>query len=139
MNIKHLFATIGAITLTTTPVHAGSAHWAYISQAFTGVGERQQTIPAQFWGTWGLDLESCSSRGSDGKFVISADRIEFYESIGSVRSVVTHGNSDLELTMELSGEGETWISNFYFRLSDDRKSLTSSTNGNRRFVFYRCP
>ncbi|MEB3281402.1 MAG: hypothetical protein VKK42_21020 [Lyngbya sp.] len=101
--------------------------------------DQQQTIPAQFWGKWDLDLKSCSSRGSEGSLIISADRIKFYESIGSVRSVVTHGNSDLDLTMELSGEGETWISNYYFRLSDDRKSLTGLTNGNREFVRYRCP
>lgn len=101
--------------------------------------DQQQTIPEPFRGKWDFNLESCSSRGSEGRLIISAGRVEFYESIGSVRSVVTHGNSDLELTMELSGEGETWISNYYFRLSDDQKSLTDLTNGNPGFVRYRCP
>ncbi len=100
---------------------------------------QQQTIPAQFRGKWDWDLESCSSRASEGKLIISADRVEFYESEGSVRSVVAHGNSDLELSIELSGEGETWISDKYFRLSDDQKSLTDLTNGKPGFVRYRCP
>lgn len=36
MNIKHLFATVGAITLTATPVLARSAHWVYMGKASTG-------------------------------------------------------------------------------------------------------
>jgi hypothetical protein len=103
------------------------------------VAAQQQTIPAQFWGKWDSDLESCRSPVSEGRLVISADRVEFYESRGSVRDVVTRGNSDLELTMELFGEGETWTSDKYFRLSDDLKSLTDLTNGEPGFVRYRCP
>jgi hypothetical protein len=101
---------------------------------------QQQTIPAQFQGKWDLDLESCNSPvRPEGRLDISADRVRFYESGGSVRSVVTHSNSDIELSIELSGEGETWISDTYFRLSDDQKSLTDITNGEPGFVRYRCP
>ena len=101
--------------------------------------DQQQTIPTRFQGKWDFNLESCSSRVSEGRLVIGANRIQFYESGGSVRDVVTRGNFDLELSIELSGEGETWISDQYFRLSDDRKSLTDITRGNPGFVRYRCP
>lgn len=101
---------------------------------------QQQTIPAQFQGKWDLDVESCSSPvRPEGRLDISADRVEFYESGGPVRNVVTHSNSDIELSIELSGEGETWISDKYFRLSEDQNSLTDLTNGNPGFVRYRCP
>ncbi len=100
--------------------------------------DQQQTIPARFQGKWDFNLESCGSRVSEGRLVIHADRIQFYESGGSVEKVVTHDNFDLELTIELSGEGETWISERYFRLSDDQESLTDITNGNPGFVRYRC-
>lgn len=105
----------------------------------TTVAAQQQTIPAQFWGKWDFDLESCSSPASEGRLVISAGRVEFYESRGSVQNVVTHSNSDLELSIELSGEGETWISDRYFQLSDDQKSLTDITSGKPGFMRYRCP
>ncbi|WP_413167897.1 hypothetical protein ACL6C3_14440 [Capilliphycus salinus ALCB114379] len=101
--------------------------------------ERQRVVPAQFQGEWSDNLESCGSRGSQGQLFMSPDRIEFYESSGPISEIVTHGKFDLELTVELSGEGQTWLSNRYFRLSDDRKSLTDITNGNPGFVRYRCP
>ena len=100
---------------------------------------QQQTIPESFRGKWDFNLQSCNSPVSEGRLIISADRVQFYESDGPVQKVVTHSNSDLELSIELSGEGETWISDRYFRLSDDQKSLTDLTNGNSGFVRYRCP
>ncbi len=101
--------------------------------------QQQQVVPDRFQGEWNFNLDFCgSSPPSEGRLVIGADRIQFYESAGPVRNVVTHGNSDLELTIELSGEGETWLSDNYFRLSDDRKSLTTITNGNLGYVRYRC-
>lgn len=101
--------------------------------------DQQQTIPGRFQGKWDFNSESCSSRVSEGRLIISADRIQFYESGGPVEKVMTHGNFDLELAIELSGEGETWVSERYFRLSDDQKSLTDLTTGNSGFVRYRCP
>ena len=101
--------------------------------------EQQQVVPDRFQGEWNDNLESCGSRGSQGRLFISPDRIEFYESAGPVRNVLTRGNFDLELTVELSGEGQTWLSDRYFRLSGDRQSLTDTTNGNPGFVRYRCP
>ncbi|MDY7022919.1 MAG: hypothetical protein SWJ54_16490 [Cyanobacteriota bacterium] len=109
----------------------------------TGTGtaaDQQQIVPEQFQGEWNDDLENCGSRNrSEGRLFIISDRIEFYESAGSVQKIVTHGEYDLELTIELSGEGETWLDDRYFRLSEDLKSLTDITNGNPGFVRYRCP
>jgi hypothetical protein len=99
---------------------------------------QQQTIPAQFQGKWDSDLQSCNSRASEGRLDISADRVQFYESGGPVQKVVTYGNSDIELSIELSGEGQTWISDNYFRLSDNQNSLTDLTRGEPGFVRYRC-
>jgi hypothetical protein len=66
-------------------------------------------------------------------------RIRFYESRGSIKAVVTQGQSDLALITELSGEGDTWLYN-HFRLSPDLKSLTDVTDatGESKLVRYRC-
>ena len=123
-----LYQTIRLLTLILT-----------LATGTATAAEQQQTIPIQFWGKWDFDLESCSYLVSEGRLLIDADRIEFYESAGPVKKIVTYGNFDLELSIELSGEGETWISDKSFRLSDDQKSLTDITTGNSGFVRYRCP
>lgn len=127
------------IILGVTITVLGIATAAAVFRPQPTVAAQQQTIPAQFLGKWDFDLESCNSPVSEGRLIMSADRVEFYESGGLVQKVVTHGNSDLELSIELSGEGETWTSDNYFRLSDDQKSLTDITNGEPGFVRYRCP
>ena len=98
--------------------------------------EQQQSIPARFHGEWNI-LEYCGTN-SDSQLRISANRIDFYESGGPVRAVVTQGEFDLALIAELSGEGETWLSYSFFRLSEDGSSLTAISRGRPDFVRNRC-
>lgn len=101
--------------------------------------ERQGTIPARFQGEWNIKLEHCGTDQNDSRLKISADRLQFHESGGSVRAVVTKGKLELAVIAELSGEGETWLFYRHFRLSPDHTSLTDITGNDSAVVRYRCP
>ncbi len=100
--------------------------------------ERQDVVPSPFQGEWNANLEHCGTDLNDSPLKLSVDRIRFYESGGPIRAVVTQGELEVALIAELSGEGETWLSYWHFRLSADHTDLTDVTDDSE-FVRYRCP
>jgi hypothetical protein len=113
-----------------------------LSLAF-GVGvvaaaERQETVPARFLGEWNADLKQCGTDRHDSRLKLEADQIHFHESGGPLRAVVTQGELELALIIEMSGEGETWLACKRFRLSADHARLIDVTDDSE-FVRYRCP
>jgi hypothetical protein len=99
--------------------------------------ERVASVPGPFQGEWMADLKGCGSKSDDSRLEIGADRIRFYESSGPIRAVVVQGDRELALIVELSGEGERWLSFSHFRLSEDGKSLTD-VSSEPAFVRHRC-
>ncbi|NJN72695.1 MAG: hypothetical protein HC799_07730 [Limnothrix sp. RL_2_0] len=97
----------------------------------------QSTIPVSFHGKWDMSLEGCSIQGSDGRLVIEANRIQFYESSGPVTEVYVQGDSQITVTGEMSSEGMTEVDTRVFQLSGDRSTLTDV--GDYNVVRYRCP
>jgi hypothetical protein len=100
--------------------------------------ERRETVPARFLGEWNSKLQQCGTDRNDSRLRLDADRIRFHESGGPIRAVVTQGELELALIVELSGEGETWLACNHFRLSADHEQLIDMT-GDAEFVRYRCP
>ncbi|MGB2925278.1 MAG: hypothetical protein WBB82_08255 [Limnothrix sp.] len=97
----------------------------------------QSKIPVPFHGKWDASLEGCSVRGSDGRLVIEANRIQFYESSGPVSEVYVQGDSQITVMSEMSSEGMTEVDTRVFQLSGDRSTITDVTNYD--VVRYRCP
>ena len=100
--------------------------------------ELRQSVPPRFQGEWNVDLRACGSGDNDSALGIAANRIEFWESSGPIKAVVTSGEFDMAIISELSGEGETWLSYTHFRLSGNHNNLIDVTNGGK-FVRQRCP
>lgn len=101
--------------------------------------ERQESVPVQFQGEWNSILKQCGTHLNDSRLIISADRIQFYESSGPIKAVVTEGKLELAVNAKLSGEGENWLSYSQFSLSPDLAKLTDVTNEGSKLVRYRCP
>ena len=101
----------------------------------TTVVQVQSAIPTQFQGEWNVNLEGCGVPSSDGRLFIGLDRIEFYDSRGTVLEVVTRGDLEMTVTSDYSSEGETFTETDSFQLSSDRSALTD--NGTN-VVRYRC-
>jgi hypothetical protein len=106
----------------------------------TRVAEQLFEIPIQFQGEWNANLEECGSTRGDSRLWIGADYIEFYESSGPTLEVVVQGEFELRVTTELSGEGDTWLDQRYFQLSEDNQTLEAKFDTtDPGFVRYRCP
>lgn len=101
----------------------------------TPVAQVQSVIPMQFQGEWNSGLQGCGVPHSDGRLLIGLNRIEFYESFGTVLEVVTQGDLKMMVTSEYASEGETYTETDSFELSSDRSALTHSDTN---VVRYRC-
>lgn len=100
--------------------------------------KQYQEIPQAFQGIWQADLEQCSSPVSETRLKIVSKQIQFYESQGPIQEVVSDGKTTLKVKIELSGEGETWLTEREFQLSEDQNTLTAISDDNP-LVRYRCP
>lgn len=103
----------------TTPPQGDDAPPADDSTAF---------VPARFQGRWATDAAACASTSHESQLMIGADRIEFHESSGTVKSVMSSG-SDITVVASVTGEGETRDATYRFRLSDDGNMLTEMSSG----------
>lgn len=109
-----------------------------VGVAAATAAERQEAVPARFVGEWSANLKHCGTGRDDSRLRLDVDRIRFHESEGPIRAVVTQGELELALIVEMSGEGETWLACNRFRLSADHGQLIDAT-GDSEFVRYRCP
>lgn len=129
-----LFASCEEGVGPTTPAPTGS-----VSASQTNIARPQTEIPAFFRAEWNLRLEDCGRLESDGRLVITARELEFYESRGKVISAAVVGDS-LTVSAAMSGEGETWEESYHFRLASDGQALlqpvSQGDDGVRRL---RCP
>lgn len=100
--------------------------------------ETVKSVPSAFHGTWNTKTEYCKTHKGDGNLKLSSNEVEFYESAGSVQNVTVNSPLDIIVAVELSGEGDTWLSNVHFRLSADNTSLVDISN-DQPVVRLRCP
>jgi hypothetical protein len=93
--------------------------------------EPTTTVPGKFQGTYAADAAACDADGHESHLMIGASSIEFHESSGTVTAVESSGN-DLEVTADLTGEGETRSATYMFMLSEDGQTLTDNGSGMTR-------
>lgn len=93
------------------------------------------TVPARFQGRYAADTAACGDPAHESRLTIESSRIAFHESSGRITRV-SPGPTEVSITAEVTGEGETRESNYIFRLSDDGNTLTDVRNGGIR---QRCP
>lgn len=101
--------------------------------------ERVPVVPAPFVGEWNARPADCGKRNNDSELHVAPRTIGYHESSGPVKAVVVHGRQEVEITVELSGEGEKWLSTEHFRLSPDGNRLESLAKEGDSLVRYRCP
>ncbi|WJY17835.1 hypothetical protein QQS45_09350 [Alteriqipengyuania flavescens] len=99
-------------------------------------------IPERFRGVWDYVEGSCMA-SSDLRIDIGPDRIEFYESLGTVESVEVDGVDTMIVTLAIEGEGETWETATRYVLTQDGERLTPYPVENRAgyepMPLKRCP
>ena len=103
------------------------------------VSGQVQAIPKQFRGDWAGSRAQCG-RASESSLSVDANRVSFYESQGPVEAVKRINDREVEVDLELSGEGEVQRVTLRFRLSDNGRTLTVLTTQppHSQFARVRC-
>ena len=91
----------------------------------------EAAVPTRYQGSFASDAAACDAPGDPTRLTIGSDTIRFHESSGPVTRVAS-GPSDVAITAELTGEGETREATYRFRLSDDGGTLTDLGSGMER-------
>ncbi len=103
-------------------------------------------FPAQFQGVWDLSAEACEADTSDIRIRIDQSTIAYWESDGTVTSATLFNDSDIHVTLAMSGEGEEWVSQMRFVLAFDGKHMFAESLAHSEedlpptyWVYRRCP
>lgn len=88
-------------------------------------------IPAALHGRWGLVPADCTSTRGDAKglLTITADRLAFYESRGTIAQVVERDDSRLVADFAMTGEGQEWTRRMSLNVQDGGKTLIRREQG----------
>lgn len=89
-------------------------------------------IPSAFQGEWNRDPSACGTGNDESRLRVGPDAVRFYESRGAVVAVAVQDARDAEITLAMSGEGQTWRESFRFRLSEGGDTLTIGGMTRRR-------
>jgi hypothetical protein len=104
-----------------------------------------RTIPAAIQGRWGLTEADCEPGRADAKglLTISGDRLEFYESVGTLDSIDEAGPNRIRADFDFTGEGMTWERDIALDLQDGGQTLVRREYGEGAaadaFSYSKCP
>jgi hypothetical protein len=90
-----------------------------------------EVIPAALRGRWGLVPADCTSTRGDAKglLTISDTKLDFYESVGTLRDVVESDESRIVADFDFMGEGQTWERRMTLDAQDDGRTLVRRESG----------
>ncbi len=96
--------------------------------------EADRTIARDYRGVWDSVDGDCSAL-SNLRITIFADRIAFWESVGSVQTIERRENGDRLIDLAMSGEGETWTQTIKLELdSTGTRMVTTMVGGDNSEV-----
>ena len=95
-------------------------------------------IPERFHGVWGAIDGNCDP-GSDLRLKISAKKLTYYESVGDVLAAHVTPDGQLNVELEMTGEGETWRRSVIIAFwgSEDRLLLVDKGETEQDLTNYR--
>ena len=82
-------------------------------------------IPAAMHGRWGLVPADCDPARDDAKglLTIGAGKLEFYESVGTLDTIMEAEPTRIRAAFEFEGEGMTWDREVVLDVQDGGKTL----------------
>lgn len=102
-------------------------------------------IPEPLRGNWGLVAADCEPGRSDAKglLAISADKLRFYESVGTLGEATEQTPERLRATFAFTGEGMNWNREMLLEVQSGGKELVRQEFGADAapspFRYTRCP
>ena len=88
-------------------------------------------IPAAIQGRWGLVAADCEPGRDDAKglLTVTADKLEFYESVGTLDAVEEANATRIRASFDFEGEGMTWERDGLLEVQDDGDTLVRREYG----------
>lgn len=102
-------------------------------------------IPEALRGRWGLVAADCEPGRGDAKglLVVSADKLEFYESVGTLGEASERTPQRLRASFAFTGEGMSWTRDMLLEAQAGGKALLRQEFGADSapdpFRYMRCP
>jgi hypothetical protein len=83
------------------------------------------TIPAALHGRWGMVPLDCTSTRGDNKglLTITAGKLEFYESVGTLDTIMEAEPTRIRAAFDFEGEGMTWQREVALDVQDNGATL----------------
>ncbi len=101
-------------------------------------------IPAAIQGRWGMVAADCEPGRSDAKglLTITADKLEFYESVGTLDEIEEIADARIRAEFDFTGEGMTWNRDVVLEVLDGGRTLIRQEYGDDAvpdpFRYSRC-
>lgn len=114
--------------------------YALVACSLTAVSAQAQTykhIPKVMQGTWSMSSATYCKRNDTSKLKITPKQLQFWESRAKVSSVSKKGNA-ITVSVQMTGEGETWIEKKRFLLKNNNRTLVNMIDADTEVVRYRC-
>jgi len=134
----------GRAAIPAPTVSANEAPAAAGADPLTPGAATLREIPERFRGRWALGVVDCDPAKADvakGLMVVEAGRLVFYEARGVPSRIAADGPDRLRLSLDYSGEGQTWAHDATLTLSRDGRTLTrdepQADTGTETYA--RCP
>lgn len=101
--------------------------------------ESHKSIPTIFQGKWTSSLKDCGT-DHETNLEIFKNHLSFFESDGPTISIVTKQKNELALIIELTGEGDEWLSFVHFKINNKNNQLTDITDAyeKNKLIRHRC-
>ena len=82
-------------------------------------------IPVAVRGRWGLNAADCEPGRADAKglLTITADKLQFYESVGTLGKVANADADSIRAAFDFEGEGMTWQRDLLLEVENDGTAL----------------
>ena len=82
-------------------------------------------LPAALHGRWGLVADDCTSTRGDAKglLTIGPTKLEFYESVGTLDTIMDAEPDRVRAAFDFEGEGMTWQREVVLDVQDDGATL----------------
>ena len=95
------------------------------SRAGLWVGLGTAAVVLAMQGRWGLVTADCEPGRSDAKGLleITAGQLEFYESVGTLDTIIEAEPSRIRAAFDFEGEGMSWDRELVLSLEDDGTTL----------------
>jgi hypothetical protein len=101
-------------------------------------------IPAAFHGRWGLVPADCTSTRGDAKglLTVTGGKLEFYESVGTLDTIMDAEPTRVRAEFDFEGEGMTWEREIVLEVQDGGATLIRREYGDDAapgpFRYARC-